>query len=754
MKKRSILFLLVFLIYGCTYTNSTSSESSFHKSQPSISVNPYSSITEDFDGYTEIGEMIKKGKGTYKVKGTIVKKVFVDEKLTIWIQRTNKAGEEESLVLKNCSPTYSTILEGILICCEGNYSLSNNLPSMDNPQIRILGNLPQKKDLLQLESWSQLNDTYLNRYVHLQDVSFTSIGNEVSNDGEESISLGHFGSEEIIVNSKCQKKNSNNNVLKMINRAYSQNKKVSINGIIEKNGDKYCLSIVNEFDIVLEGLKTLSQERKVSLYAINDFHGAVNPNPGAPNYEEGIVKVGSFLKGKGQEDNTLILSSGDMWQGSLQSNHNRGNLLTDIMNDAQFDCFTLGNHEFDWGQEYIHKNRLRKGPNGNDINGYQTPFLAANIYEYDLDNNQVGSYASLGDKYVIRELENGLKVGIIGVIGRDQITSITSQYVDDLTFLQPTEIVKELSLQLRIEQGVDVVVLDAHTDVASITESNKDSITDYANLTSIDSKTNKRYVDAVFCAHSHRNENYLLNGVPFIQASSNGKSYGNIELVVNEQGEVTCSSRDYIYTSNIPSYYEDQSIVDLVERYDHSSYPIGQEFLGELKGTLTSSGEKCIANLVTVAMAKYAEKQHIDIDYAVTNGGRADLTGGDITYDKLFKSIPFDNVVYVIETRGSYLYNEIRYNYFYRVDNEAFKTSKMYKVAVIDYLAFHRNANREYNYFNEFTEIAKLTKQGYDIYNYREITADYIRSYNGVLNASDYSNSQDRHNAKMLNYDL
>lgn len=754
MKKRSILFLLAFLIYGCTYINSTSSESSFHKSQPSISVKPYSSITEDFDGYTEIGEMVKKGKGTYKVKGTIVKKVFVDENLTIWIQRTNEAGEEESLVLKNCSPTYSTILEGILISAEGLYSLNSDLPIMDNPQIRILSNTPQKKDLLSLDNWKQINSTYLNRYVLLNNVSFTKIGNEVTDNEGESISLGQFASEEVQINIKCRNKNSSNNVLTMITRAYNQNKKMNIRGTIEKNNDKYCLSIHNEFDVELEGLTTLNEERKVSLYAINDFHGAVSANPGAPNYEEGIVKVGSFLKGKGQEDNTLILSSGDMWQGSLQSNYNRGNLLTDIMNDAQFDCFTLGNHEFDWGQEYIQKNRLRKGANGNDINGYQTPFLAANIYEYDINKNLVGSYASLGEKYTIRELENGLRVGIIGVIGKDQITSITSQYVDDLTFLKPTEIVKELSKELRNEHDVDVIVLDAHTDVASITESNKDSITDYAGLTNVDSSTNKRYVDAVFCAHSHRNENYILNGVPFIQASSNGKSYGNIELIVNNQGEVTCSSRDYIYTSNIPSYYEDQSIVDLVERYDHVSYPIGQEFLGELKGTLSSSGEKCIANLVTVAMAKYAEKQHIDIDYAVTNGGRADLTSGDITYDKLFKSIPFDNVVYVIETRGTYLYNEIRYNYFYRVDNEAFKSSKMYRVAVIDYLAFHRNANREYNYFNEFTEIAKLTKQGYDIYNYRDITADYIRSYNGVLNASDYSNSQDRHNAKMLNYDL
>lgn len=49
-----------------------------------------------------------------------------------------------------------------------------------------------------------------------------------------------------------------------------------------------------------------------------------------------------------------------MFQGSIYSNSNYGEFLAKCMNNIGFDCFTLGNHEFDWGQKYIQKNRKLK----------------------------------------------------------------------------------------------------------------------------------------------------------------------------------------------------------------------------------------------------------------------------------------------------------------------------------------------------------------------------------------------------------
>ena len=114
----------------------------------------------------------------------------------------------------------------------------------------------------------------------------------------------------------------------------------------------------------------VTENRKVKLYALNDFHGSVIEQTTDYGVEQGILKYGTYFKNKGAEENTLILSSGDMWQGSLESNYNYGTMLTEIMNEAEFDAFTIGNHEFDWGVEKIIANRQLKDKDTN----YQTPF--------------------------------------------------------------------------------------------------------------------------------------------------------------------------------------------------------------------------------------------------------------------------------------------------------------------------------------------------------------------------------------------
>lgn len=107
--------------------------------------------------------------------------------------------------------------------------------------------------------------------------------------------------------------------------------------------------------------------RELHLLATNDFHGSIEEN----SSELGLLKYGTFLKNKRKEDNTLILNSGDMWQGSILSNSNRGEFLTKVMNNIGFDCFTLGNHEFDWSTKYIKQNKALYDIDTN----YQTPFF-------------------------------------------------------------------------------------------------------------------------------------------------------------------------------------------------------------------------------------------------------------------------------------------------------------------------------------------------------------------------------------------
>jgi len=475
-----------------------------------------------------------------------------------------------------------------------------------------------------------------------------------------------------------------------------------------------------------------TEPRSLNLYAINDFHGAVIENQ--TNKEPGIAKLGGYLMERKSEGNTLLLNSGDMWQGAIESNYNYGNLLTDCMNTIGFDCFTLGNHEFDWGAKYISSNRERS------MNGYQTPFLASNIYNYDIDTKRTLDFANLGDKYTIRILENGLRVGIIGVIGSKQITSICSQFADDYTFVDPVPVVKTLSDELRSEQNVDVVILDCHTDQVTIG----------TEVTNISSVTNSRYVDAVFCAHTHTSEYQEVNGVPYIQTNGYGKEISSVELEVAVDGSITCKNYENLSAYEVTASSESTELTNLVNKYKAISDPVGNEVLGNINGYLTSSAS--LPNLVCKSIASAASAQGFDISYALSNSARAKLDSGDITYGNLYRSLPFDNEIYILEVSGADLIRELGYNStsMYRIDKTPISSSKKYTIAVIDYMALHRGASRNYDYFPSLVIKGKLTNNG-QVYNYRDITADYIRNYSGTLQYWDYADSVDVHDTTKIN---
>ncbi len=63
-----------------------------------------------------------------------------------------------------------------------------------------------------------------------------------------------------------------------------------------------------------------------------------------------IAKMVSEEREKNPEG-TLLLSAGDMFQGTPISNLFRGKPVIETMNRMGFDAMTLGNHEFDWGME-------------------------------------------------------------------------------------------------------------------------------------------------------------------------------------------------------------------------------------------------------------------------------------------------------------------------------------------------------------------------------------------------------------------
>lgn len=430
----------------------------------------------------------------------------------------------------------------------------------------------------------------------------------------------------------------------------------------------------------------------VNFTAINDFHGQLDED----GYQVGIAKMTSYLKEKKAEGNVLICS-GDNYQGSLICNYDKGVFVSSIFKDIGFDAYTIGNHEFDWGVEYIKLNE--------EILGEK--MLGANIYNYPKTDNQ-WTKSDLGELYKIITLYEGtpqeIKIGIIGVIGRRQITSITSTYVEDYIFLEPTQIVKDLAIELREEKGCDIVVASYH-----------DASPDYSIADRVSGK-NYHYVDACFMGHTHSFDAWEINNVPFVQGGAYSQGTSEVSLLFNKNtSTVTLNNYDFQYLSSLDLEPDDE-VETAIQNIKDELYDKFYEVVGT-NATGRRIDEYAMARFYAKITYEKALELGYEVDGCVFNQARRELKAGDFTYSDLFETHPFLNEVYIISADEYDIANQSSYRCSYLKPgfNPSYRSTH-HDVLVFDYNGFHIGVNESnekyYNYFpsafNETSEHAPI----------------------------------------------
>lgn len=486
-----------------------------------------------------------------------------------------------------------------------------------------------------------------------------------------------------------------------------------------------------------------SEEKKngqIDLYCINDFHGRVSQtistnSYGYSTYESGVSRLATYLKTK-EADNpngSVFLNAGDMWQDTYDSAMNKGELLTKAMVEMKCEAMALGNHEFDWGIDTIKANRALAESDSNDT---KFTFLGCNIYNYST-NTQASDLCA-----PYKVIQRGdIKIGLIGAIGANQITSITSSNWENLTFVNPVSIVKSTSDYLRSEQNCDLVVYMFHGKLDD---------SSYQALSATSSLTNKPYVDAGFLGHSHSFESVLYNGVPWIQSYQHGAVLGHVTLSITD-GSTSCTyypkydadssyrgRYECGYGNGVGSIYassEDSGVNAIVNSYLTSSFVSTKNaVVGTLTNMTSTTVGKEIGNIQAYATSKYLDELRSggasipNVDIVINNGNRDQITTSDgkITRENVFNLTPFTNKTIIANVLGSNIINEcITYSNPYYLPGEAslvIDANATYTVACIDYLLLHKNAYRNYDYFNSFNGEKRyvVDKLPYDI------VADYL----------------------------
>lgn len=367
----------------------------------------------------------------------------------------------------------------------------------------------------------------------------------------------------------------------------------------------------------------------LTILHMNDTHGRILPYvengisrdvpvSGAPYYAK-IIE----MERAGNPEGTLLLSAGDMFQGTPISNLFRGKPMIEVMNVLKFDAMAIGNHEFDWGPGALQEM----------ISGARFPFLSANITDENFSFIQ-------GTRPYVLLTRKDLTVGIIGLTTPETRYTTKPSHVSDLIFMDPSEVATRMIEAVK-QQGAELVVVLSHLGLDG----------------DIELAAKAPGIDIIVGGHSHTAvaDPVKVGQTIIVQAGCYGAYVGVLKVKVNPDSPdkiVEISTKDVLKTVYAgPKDPFDPEIQKLVQAYDDQVKAEFARVVGETRVDLIREPyqESNIGNSISDAILESSGAQ-----IAFQNGGgiRADLLRGAIRMDGVYTTLPFDNVIVALDLTG------------------------------------------------------------------------------------------------------
>jgi len=390
----------------------------------------------------------------------------------------------------------------------------------------------------------------------------------------------------------------------------------------------------------------------LNIYYLNDTHGAILP----ANDQIGLSSIASLTTQ--EEDYTLVLSGGDMLQGTALSNYYKGKSMIEVMNAMSFDAMALGNHEFDWGLDTV--TNYFNEEHESFIADF--PLLAANAFHKGTEDIPAGI-----EPYSIIE-KGSLSIGIIGAIGGGLESSIATSMIEDYEFKNPLPYIKEYTAYLRSEEQVDMILVVLHES--------SDALNNQLAYLEGDEK-----VDGIFNAHAHQVVNTSINNVPVLQSGDNGELVGYIQYQFDGSYDQYTYQIDNLRKDDRNAFYQTHADTQaIIDSYKSETDALFNEVL-----MLASSNISQTELSIFIAEVM---KNATDSAIGFQNGGG---TRNSIDQDEaidlalLYQVWPFDNIVKTVYLTGSEI-KDMMGRYIYQTDITNFDDDTLYKVATNDYI--------------------------------------------------------------------
>lgn len=336
--------------------------------------------------------------------------------------------------------------------------------------------------------------------------------------------------------------------------------------------------------------------RRVVILSTNDIHGAIQQ---FPRLATAIAECRDTVE-------VILADAGDRWTGNAYVDKAEQKCLPviELMNRVGYDVATLGNHEFDYGQELLRER----------ISQADFQIVCANM-------ESCGSELTVPATTIIER--GGIKFGFVGLITNfaDGYPDGQKSNFDGLKFYSPFE--KAVEMQSLKEQ-CDVLVLISHLG------------DDMDRVLTVDATE----FDMIVGGHTHA---IMPEGLDYNETliTQTGKSLKNLGVTVVEmQGNKITRLENRLVA--LADYAEDEEMKAAVEVYYKDPYlsaPIGSS-----KIQLSKVG---LANFMAEAITKRSKS---DVGLYHFGGVRIDsLRKYGISIGDIFTLEPFSSTIYTAQ---------------------------------------------------------------------------------------------------------
>lgn len=404
-----------------------------------------------------------------------------------------------------------------------------------------------------------------------------------------------------------------------------QNKKIT--------GRSYVFTMLFLVLILLLPIAAAAKTINIDILSINDFHGALLENGQNP----GAAKLTAFLLDKKAQNpkGTLIVSGGDMFQGSVRSNILYGQPVVNMMNIIQFDAMAFGNHEFDWGVAVM-KLRNKEA---------KFPWIAANILEVATEKP-----ISIAKPYVIVK-KQGVKIALIGLTTPETAKTTNLNVARQFIYQDPKQAMDEILPSVR-RDGADVIVVVAHLGSKLVNNNIIGEAADLAN--------HLKGVDAIVSAHTHEKVFGRVNGIQIVQAGALGRAVGHIKLDYSTEQKAVVAASSEVLTLDRTLVKPHKKVTQIMDKYAPRAALIEKTVIGSTVSELTH--DRYTFSLLGEVLTDYM-REVAAVDVAFINGGgiRRSLAQGNITLGDLYAVEPFDNNLITMQMTGEQIKEVLEY---------------------------------------------------------------------------------------------